>query len=67
MKVERACAPAPASARLSLQAMRLSYLKKQRFYPLIPEKYNVPTCKSVAYQSYFANKCFRAVCALRNL
>ncbi len=37
MKVARTCAP--ASARLSLQAMRLSYFKK-RFY-LIAEKYNV--------------------------
>ncbi len=38
MKVARTCAP--ASARLSLQAMRLSYFKK-RFYLLIAEKYNV--------------------------
>ncbi len=38
MKVARACAP--ASARLSLQAMRLIYFKK-RFYLLIAEKYNV--------------------------
>ncbi len=37
MKVARACEP--ASARLSLQAMRL--LQKQRFYLLITEKYNV--------------------------
>ncbi len=38
MKVARTCAT--ASARLSLQAMRLSYFKK-RFYLLIAEKYNV--------------------------
>ncbi len=38
MKVARTCAP--ASARLSLQAMRLSYFKK-RFHLLIAEKYNV--------------------------
>ncbi len=37
MKVARACEL--ASARLSLQAMRL--LEKQRFYLLIAEKYNV--------------------------
>ncbi len=36
MKVARTCAP----ARLSLQAMRLSYFKKL-FYLLIAEKYNV--------------------------
>ncbi len=37
MKVVRACEL--ASARLSLQAMRL--LQKQRFYLLVAEKYNV--------------------------
>ncbi len=46
MKVARACEP--ASARLSIQAMRLSYFKNsdftpslQRFHPLIAEKHNV--------------------------
>ncbi len=47
MKVARTCAP--ASARLSLQAMRLSYFKK-RFYLLIAEKYNVAS----QYRSYFS-------------
>ncbi len=50
----RACEP--ASARLSLQAMRLSLLQKQRFCCLIAEKYNVVTCESVAFRSYFTNK-----------
>ncbi len=39
MKVARACEP--ASARLSLQATRLSYFKNRDFTPLIAEKYNV--------------------------
>ncbi len=45
MKVARECAP--ASVRLSLQAMRLSYFKNSDFY--IANKYNVATCESVAY------------------
>ncbi len=53
----------PASARLSLQAMRLTL--KQRFYPLIAEKYNVAS--HLAYQSYFTNKSVCAVCSLRDL
>ncbi len=48
--------------RLSLQTMRLSYFKNSYF---IAEKYNV--AESVAHQSYFTNKSFRAVCALRDL
>ncbi len=65
MNVARACEP--TSARLSLEAMRLSYLKNMRFCRLIADKYNVVTCESVACRSYFTNKSFRAVCALHDL
>ncbi len=58
MKVARACEP--ASARLSLQAMRLSYVKNSDLTPHCREIYR---CESVACRSYFTNKSFRAVCA----
>ncbi len=64
MKVLGVCEP--ASAHLSLQAMRLSYFKNSNF-TLIAEKYNVATCESVANRSYFTNKSFHAVCAMRYL
>ncbi len=62
MKVARTCAP--ASARLSLQAMRLSYFKK-RFYLLIAEKYNVASQWPI--EAILLRKSSRAVCALRDL
>ncbi len=66
MKVARACAP--ASAHLSLQAMRLSYFKNSDFTPLIAEKYNVATCESVVYRSYSTKKKFPCyLCAARSL
>ncbi len=54
----------PASAHVSLQAMSLSYFKNSDFYRLIADKYNVVTCESVAYRSYFTNK---SLCAARSL
>ncbi len=62
MKVALACEP--ASARLSLQAMMLSYFKYSEFTPSLQR---IVTSESVAYRSYFTNKSCRAVCALRDL
>ncbi len=51
MKVARACEP--ASARLSLQAMRLSYFKNSDFTSSLQ--------RNITLRSYFTNKSFRAV------
>ncbi len=59
--MDESCACEPASVRLSLQVVRLSYFKNSDF-TLIAEKYN----ESVANRSYFTNKSCHAVCALRN-
>ncbi len=56
-EMDESCVCEPASVRL------FELLQKQRFYPLIAEKYN----ESVAYRSYFTNKSCHAVSALRNL
>ncbi len=63
MKVARACEP--ASARLSIQAMRLSYFKNSDVTPHCRE---ILRCESVAYRSYFTNKKFPCcLCAARSL
>ncbi len=53
MKVARACAP--ASARLSLQAMRLSYFKNSDFTSSLQRNITL-RLESVAYRSYFTKK-----------
>ncbi len=53
----------PTSARLSLQAMRLSYFKNNDFTPSLQRNITL----RVSSQSYFTNKSFRAVCSLRDL
>ncbi len=54
----------PASARLSLQATRLTYFKNSNLSHHCRE---IKRCESVAYRSYFTNKSFQAVRSLRDL
>ncbi len=53
--------------RVSLYKQWGLVMSKTAIMRLIADKYNVVTCESVACRSYFTNKSFRAVCALRDL
>ncbi len=52
----------PTSARLSLQAMRLSYFKNSDFTPSLQRNITLRVSSL-----YFTNKSFRAVCVARSL